>query len=247
MNSFEKQDEKASTMAEENFVWRKNRLEDFLTEEQERLQNFLFEESSILAGESGAGGRMGSERRGDGLGGGVGEGKEIPFLKDTSQVLKKTTTPSHMLQNQNIELQEIKEGKKVFDQKEEKKETETSAKLGGLGKSLGAKNNSQVGVLRETDAVKNKGNWSIGGNEKNRKMGEHEYVVRPVGGEDGGGGDDTAGASLRKPDFNLSGKPEKKNEQDLDNGESGERLRRVAEECKKDQKFLIKVNHAHES
>ena len=232
VSSIEKRDDKVSTTIKEDFALK--RLEDFLAGEQERLQNFLFEESSVLAAhESGQVGGQEGEGEEEILGEGVGvqglrRDGEISLLQDATPVqeseMEKIVKTSHLLLGQNNELQANEEVEKVFD---EEKEKETIEKLGLTRKSVGNSDNSQVellaqGTFAQTPQLgsrrneqnqgigserKNEDNWSVGEKQKKKQLDKDGYNTQnPVVDRN-----DTRGASLKlsmleKPDFHPSDK-----------------------------------------
>ena len=214
--SFETRSDRVLQSREE----RRRRLEDFLAAEQERLQSFLFEESKVLAAPESV--------REDEKGGGVGEGATLqdPYSDPESETLVKITKLFDLRDNGEVE--------KVFE--ELKKEKEKVDKMGGEGKSVEDEDSDdqiELFTTTITPQIRERGNEQNEGvasekENKNEDGQEHEDKQKQMVGLE------------HEHDLKHEDEHELEHEQGEED-EGGERLRRVEEECQKDQKFLIKV------
>lgn len=220
-------DKVSRSSSEEDFALRRRRLEDFLADEQERLQNFLFEESSVLpppresgrvGGTEEEGGEEGEGGGGVG-GGGEGEGGE----EGGGEVVEEGGVGGGGLQHDAVTESKIKkvleEVEKGFGEEEEK-----IAQWEGRRKSAVDNDTDRVELLRvaagmlttrKPDISSRENEQKIGSEKKNEvnrpieekknekgESGHNGY--NPLGSEVVGGGEDTIGGSQAKPYFDLS-------------------------------------------
>ena len=197
-------------------------MEDFLAEEQERLQNFLFEESPT-SDEYDRGNKAGDVEREQ-----EGGGRAPKVFEKGAEIL--------LVSNPNDDdTQFVRQSNKtVHIQKEERdKSLEQSRGQGDVVHS-----NDQVDIPRGLDA------FSMILKDQN------ETILTQKGSENSS----NAKPGLAEAHIGRSGiilEEEEKQKDDTDPEEREEKnaveemLRRLAEECQKDKKFLIKVFDVH--
>ena len=193
-------------------------MEDFLAEEQERLQNFLFEESPT-SDEYDCGNKAGDVEREQ-----EGGGRAPKVFEKGAEIL--------LVSNPNDDDTQFggQSNKTVHIQKEEREESLEQSR----GKGDVVHSNNQVDIPSGLDA------FSMLLKDQN------ETILTQKGSEVSS----DAKPGLAEAHIGRSGiilEEEEKQKDDTDPEEreeknaAEERLRRVAEECQKDKKFLIKV------
>ena len=193
-------------------------MEDFLAEERERLQNFLFEESPT-SDEYGRGNKAGEVDREQ-----EGGGRAAKVFEKGEEILP--------VWNPNDDDTQFggESNKTVHIQKEEREESLEQSR----GKGDVVQGNNQVDIPSGLDA------FSMLLKDQN------ETILTQKGSEVSS----DAKPGLAEAHIGRSGiilEEEEKQKDDTDPEEreeknaAEERLRRVAEECQKDKKFLIKV------